>query len=166
MYKPSSVPLWSTFFAAVISSSCVQGAQKLAAPPPTSAACAWMVVVDSSTMMLPSASKVMPGAVCTSGGREGSRRSAPSLPLTFSCTQGTRLASAFASSRPEEAGLLNVALYDKVCCRRQEEHCLQGAGRAWRQASINHDWAGVKVGVKRGAHACPAQSSAEGRPFP
>ena len=152
MFTPSRMPPWRRFLAALVSSSRVQGGQELAALAPTSAACAWMVVVDSSTMMLPSASKVMPGAVCTSGGREGSRRSAPSLPLTFSCTQGTRLAPAFADRSPEQAAMLRSAT--------------NIAGRAWRQAALDHEWAGAGSsagpGAERGAHACPGQGPAEG----
>ena len=120
----------------------MQGGQELAALAPTSAACAWMVVVDSSTMMLPSASKVMPGAVCTSGGREGSRRSAPSLPLTFSCTQGTRLAPTLADRSPEQAAMLRCAT--------------DIAGRAWREwlhsIMIGQAQAGAQGRVQKEGH--------------
>ena len=164
--QASRVPLWSKLFAAFICSSRVRGGQELAALPPTSAACAWMVVVDSSTTMLPSASKVIPGAVCTSGGPEGSRRSVPSLPLTLSCMQGTGLATDFADRHPPQAGMLQRATTSAAAGRKST--ACGAAGRARRQAAGNHDWAGAgrstRPGAKGGAHACPGQGPAEGGP--
>ena len=150
----SRVPHWSMSSAAVISSSRVCRVLSSWLPlAPTSAACAWMVVVVSSTMMLPSASKVMPGAVCTSGGREGSRRGAPSLPLTFSCTQGTNSASAVAGRRPEGAGMWRRAT-NFAAAGRKGTACVARAEPGARLQSImtGRAQAGAHGQVQRGGH--------------